>query len=177
MKCWDQRRSETFLETTGMKQLHLPTVLPAPAMACPWGLAATQGKDKALPPQQLVTQPSYSPATCRMSLQTEAGRSSCLGKGTETKARLLSSAAGSRGRFKAHFFIFFRHSSLHNISWKRLLSLLCSTAISKSLYQFLLSFLSFNIHGLVEKNIGLGLKAPISLINHTTLDGQVSFPL
>ena len=40
-----------------------------------------------------MTHPGYSPATCQMSLQTETVRSSCLGKGTETKAKLLRYAA------------------------------------------------------------------------------------
>lgn len=76
------------------------TAAPSNSSSCPGnGLSlrpgSHSGEGEALPPQQLVTQPGYSPATCRMSLQTEAVRSSCLGKGTETKARLLSSAARS----------------------------------------------------------------------------------
>lgn len=78
------------------------TAAPSTVLPCPGnGLSLRPGShSEALPPQQLVTQPGYSPATCRMSLQTEAVRSSCLGKGTETKARLLSSAARSGAGLK-----------------------------------------------------------------------------
>lgn len=49
--------------------------------SCPWdGLSlrpgSHSGEGVALPPQQLVTQPGCSAATCRMSLQAEAERSS-----------------------------------------------------------------------------------------------------
>lgn len=53
--------------------------------------------------QQPVTQPSDATATCRMSLQTELVRSSCLGKGTEAKAGLLSYTAKTGADLKLIF--------------------------------------------------------------------------
>lgn len=62
--------------------------------SCPWdGLSlrpgSHSGEGVALPPQQLVTQPGYSTATCRMSLQTEAERSSWFRKRDRDKGKVV----------------------------------------------------------------------------------------
>lgn len=179
MKCWDQRRSETFLGTTGTKQLHLlpPTVSPpAPGMACPWGLAATQGKEwPFLPSSWWPSQAAPQlPVGCHYRLKQRDQAD--LGKGTETKARLFSYLAMTRAGLK------FISSSRQSSLWARIFSDLGSIEMSKNLYQFLLCPLSFNTHGLAERTqagkLALGLKTPnFSLISHIASGEQVPFPL
>lgn len=165
MKCWDQRRSETFLETTGTKQLHPARSSSRPCDGLSLGPGSYSGKGVALLPQQLVTSQAtpQSPVGCHYRLKwwDQAAEE----KGHRQRQGCLATRH-DQGRLKTHFCIL-QTVFLMWIS-VRFLSFLCTTKMSKHFYKFLFSFLlsSFpsthdhglehwigNIHGFENPNL------------------------